>query len=130
VNECLGLNSTADSEALSVQGQSLRFLLHSSCRSLRQGLGVDVLPDFCQFAISNGDVEDPIVLERPGGGLDLHSSDSNGQNPASLRAIIPLGRNHTITNQLLLLLEHILKDQVPPGASACVHKPSALVQLA
>src|ERR1700676_4520272 len=37
-------------------------------RGPRQGLGVDVLPDVRQFAISNGDGEDPVVLERLIGG--------------------------------------------------------------
>src|ERR1700733_1558888 len=41
----------------------------------------------------------------------------------------PSRPNHTVTNQLLLLLEQVLKNQLPPGAAACVHEPSALVQL-
>ena len=37
--------------------------------------------------------------------------------------------NHTVTNRLLLLLEHILKNKLTPGAAACMYQPSALVQL-
>ena len=43
--------------------------------------------------------------------------------------MILLGLNYTVTNPLLLLLEHILKYELAPSASACVHQPSALVQL-
>ena len=28
--------------------------------------------------------------------------------------------NHTVTNRLLLLLEHILKNKLTPGAAACM----------
>jgi hypothetical protein len=50
-----------------------------------QGLGVDILPDLRHFAISNGDGEDPIVLERLIRGLDFPRSDADDQNPVSLR---------------------------------------------
>src|ERR1700676_2312959 len=36
----------------------------------RQCLRVDILPDIRQFATSNGDGEDPMVLERPVRGFD------------------------------------------------------------
>ena len=41
----------------------------------------------------------------------------------------PSRPDHTVRNQLLQLLEQILKNQLPPGAAACVHEPSALDQL-
>ncbi len=40
---------------------------------------------FRQLAIPNGNVEDPIVLERPLRGLDFPRSDADDQNPVSLR---------------------------------------------
>ena len=51
----------------------------------RQCLRVDILPDVRQFAISNGNGEDPIVLERPIRGFDSPRSDDDDQNPVSLR---------------------------------------------
>jgi hypothetical protein len=51
----------------------------------RQCLRVDILPDVRQFAISNGNGEDPMVLERPIGGFDSSSSEADDQNPVSLR---------------------------------------------
>jgi hypothetical protein len=51
----------------------------------RQCLRVDILPDVRQFAISNSDVEDPMVLERPVRGLDSPCSEADDQNPVSLR---------------------------------------------
>ena len=46
---------------------------------------VDILPDVRQFAISNGDGEDPIVLERFIGGYDFPHSEADDQNPVSPR---------------------------------------------
>src|SRR5579859_2285116 len=43
--------------------------------------------------------------------------------------IILLGPNHTVANRLLLFLEHILEYELTPSAAACVHQPSAFVQL-
>ena len=43
----------------------------------RQCLRVDILPDVCQFAISNGNGEDPIVLERFIRGYDLPLSETD-----------------------------------------------------
>src|ERR1035441_2881397 len=51
----------------------------------REGLRVDVLPDLRQLAISNGNGEDPMVLERPIRGFDSPRSDADDQNPVSLR---------------------------------------------
>ena len=46
---------------------------------------VDILSDVLHFAVSNGNVEDPIVLERFIRGFDFPRSDSDDQNPVSLR---------------------------------------------
>src|SRR3984957_10105345 len=37
------------------------------------------------FAVSNGNVEDPLVLERPIRGFDFSRSDADDHNPVSLR---------------------------------------------
>src|SRR5882757_3644034 len=54
-------------------------------RGPRQCLRVDKLPDVRQFAISNGNGEDPIVLERLIRGFDFPLSEADDQNPVSLR---------------------------------------------
>jgi hypothetical protein len=51
----------------------------------RQCLRVDILPDVRQFAISNGNGEDKMVLERPIRGFDSPRSEADDQNPVSLR---------------------------------------------
>ena len=51
----------------------------------RQCLRVDILPDVRQFAILNGNGEDPIVLERPVRGFDFPRSEADDENPVSLR---------------------------------------------
>ena len=51
----------------------------------RQCLRVDILPDVSHFAISNGNGEDKIVLERPIRGFDFPPSETDDQNPVSLR---------------------------------------------
>ena len=51
----------------------------------RQCLRVDILPDVRQFAISNDNVEDPMVLKRPIRGFDSPRSEADDQNPVSLR---------------------------------------------
>ena len=51
----------------------------------RQCLRVDILPNVRQFAISNGNGEDPMVLERPIRGFDSPRSDADDLNPVSLR---------------------------------------------
>jgi hypothetical protein len=47
-------------------------------------LRVDILLDVRHFAISNGNVEDPIVLERLIRGFDSTRSDADDQNPVPL----------------------------------------------
>ena len=51
----------------------------------RQCLRVDILPDVREFAISNGNVENPVVLECPIRGFDSPLSEADDQNPVSLR---------------------------------------------
>src|ERR1700676_3081378 len=53
-------------------------------RGPRQCLRVNILPDVRHFAISNVNVEDPIVLERLIRGFDFPRSDADDQNPVSL----------------------------------------------
>ena len=64
---------------------ALRPLGRVHLRGPRQGLRVDILPDLRHLAISNFDVEDPIVLERLIRGFDFPRSDADDQNPVSLR---------------------------------------------
>jgi hypothetical protein len=54
-------------------------------RGPRQCLRVDILPDFRQFAVSNGNGEDPVVLEHLIRGFDFPPSEADDQNPVSLR---------------------------------------------
>src|SRR5271166_3371389 len=54
-------------------------------RGPRQCLGVDILSDLRQFAISNGNVEDPVVFKRLIRGFDSPRSEADDQNPVSLR---------------------------------------------
>ena len=51
----------------------------------RQCLRVDILPDVRQFAISNGNGEDPMVVERLIRGYDSPPREADDQNPVSLR---------------------------------------------
>src|ERR1700691_3314659 len=51
----------------------------------RQCLRVDILLDVRQFAVSNGNGEDKVVLERPIRGFDFPPSETDDQNPVSLR---------------------------------------------
>ena len=46
---------------------------------------VDILSDVRHFAISNGNGEDPMVLERPIRGFDSPRGEADDQNPISLR---------------------------------------------
>src|SRR5512132_2401850 len=50
----------------------------------RQCLRVDILPDVRQFAISNGNGEDPMVLKRLIRGFDSPLGEADDQNPVSL----------------------------------------------
>ena len=43
------------------------------------------IPDVLHFAISNGNGEDPMVLERPLRGFDSPPSEPHDQNPVALR---------------------------------------------
>src|ERR1700722_17093707 len=54
-------------------------------RGPRQCLRVDILPDVLHFAVSNGNGEDPVVLERLSRRFDFPRSDADDQNPVSLR---------------------------------------------
>ena len=62
----------------------------------RQCLRVDILPDVRQFAVSNGNGEDPMVLERLIRGFDSPRSEADDQDPVSLRHELPgfRGRFH------------------------------------
>ena len=51
----------------------------------RQCLRVDILPNVRQFAISDGNGEDPMVLERLIRGFDSPRSEADDHNPVSLR---------------------------------------------
>ena len=51
----------------------------------RQCLRIDILPDVRYLAISNGNVEDPLVLVRLIRSIDFSRSDADDQNPVSLR---------------------------------------------
>ena len=53
-------------------------------RGPRQCLRVDILVDVRQFAISNGNGEDPMILERPFRGFDCPCSEADDHNPVSL----------------------------------------------
>src|SRR6202521_4596410 len=78
----------------------------------RQCLRVDILPDVRQFAISNGNVEDPMVLERPVRGFDSPRSEADDQNPVSLRYELGglwVGSFHRFVS----LLKYILQSRVP-----------------
>ena len=50
----------------------------------RQCLRVDILPDARQFAMSNGNDEDPVVLERLIRRFDSPRSEADAYNPVSL----------------------------------------------
>src|ERR1700678_3613529 len=81
-------------------------------RGPRQCLRVDILPDVLHFAVSNGNVEDPIVLERLIRGLDFPRSDADDQNPVSLRhefGGLWVRRFHLFGS----LLEHFRQSRVP-----------------
>src|SRR6202020_1782449 len=53
----------------------------------RQCLRVDIFPDIRHFATSNGNGENPIVLERLICGFNCPLSDADDQNPVSLRYV-------------------------------------------
>src|ERR1700676_5125231 len=78
----------------------------------RQCLRVDILPDVRQFAISKGNVEDPMVLERPIRGFDSPRSEADDQNPVSLRDELG-GLWVRSFHRLVSLLKHIRQSRVP-----------------
>src|SRR6202023_2400396 len=78
----------------------------------RQCLRVDILPDVRQFAISNGNGEDPMVLERPIRGFDSARSEADDQNPVSLRYELG-GLWVRSFHRLVSLLKHIRQSRVP-----------------
>src|SRR6266704_6905068 len=78
----------------------------------RQCLRVDILPDVRQFAISNGNGEDKIVLERLIRWFDSPRSEADDQNPVSLR--YELGGFWVRSfHRLVSLLKHIRQSRVP-----------------
>ena len=63
----------------SPRSANFRWVKPGACGHLggpRQGLGVDILTDVCHFAISNGNGEDPMVLERLIRGYDSPPRES------------------------------------------------------
>src|SRR5580698_5820875 len=78
----------------------------------RQCLRVDILPDVRQFAISNGNGEDPVVLERLIRGFDSPRSEADDHNPVSLR--YELGGFWVRSfHRLVSLLKQIHQSRVP-----------------
>ena len=54
-------------------------------RGLRQCLRVDVFPDVCEFPVSNGYCEDPMILEHLIRRFSRPLGESDDENPISLR---------------------------------------------
>src|SRR6202051_1993100 len=81
-------------------------------RGPRQCLRIDILPDVGYFAISNGNVEDPMVLELPIRGFDCPRSEADDQNPVSLRDELG-GLWVRSFHRLVSLLKHIRQSRVP-----------------
>ena len=78
----------------------------------RQCLRVDILTDVCQFAILNGNGEDPMVLERLIRRYDSPRSEADDQNPVSLR--YELGGVWVRSfHRLVSLLKQIRQSRVP-----------------
>ena len=73
---------------------------------------VDILPDVRQFAISNGNGEDPMVLERLIRGFDSPRSEADDQNPVSLRYELG-GLWVRSFHRFVSLLQHIRQSRVP-----------------
>src|SRR5450432_3908808 len=78
----------------------------------RQCLRVDILPDVRQFSISNGNGEDPMVLERLIRGYDSPPSEADDQNPVSLRHEFG-GLWERSFHLFGRLLKHIRQSRVP-----------------
>jgi hypothetical protein len=69
---------------MAADGQRYASPDESICDGPRECLRVNIFPDVRHFAISNGNVEHPIVLERLIRGFDFPRSDADDQNPVSL----------------------------------------------
>lgn len=80
--------------------------------SPRQCLRVHILPHVRQFAISNRNDEDPVVLERPVRGLDSARSEADHQNPVSLRDELRRLRVGSL-HRIVSLLKETLQPRVP-----------------
>src|ERR1700720_2136435 len=78
----------------------------------RQCLRVDILPDVRQFAISNGNGEDPMVLKRLIRGFDSPRSEADDQNPVSLRYELG-GLWVRSFHRFVSLPKYILQSRVP-----------------
>jgi len=78
----------------------------------RQCLRIDILPDVRQFAISNGNGEDPMVLERLIRCFDSPRSEADDQNPVSLRYELG-GLWVRSFHRLVSLLKQIRQSRVP-----------------
>src|ERR1700691_4141985 len=78
----------------------------------RQCLRVDILPDVRQFAISNGNGEDPMVLERLIRSFDSPRSEADDHNPVSLRYELG-GLWVRSFHRFVSLLQHIRQSRVP-----------------
>src|ERR1700682_2028637 len=78
----------------------------------RQCLRVDILPDVRQFAISNGNSEDPMVLKRLIRGFDSPRSEADDQNPVSLRYELG-GLWVRSFHRFVSLPKYILQSRVP-----------------
>ena len=87
-------------------------IMHSPLGGPRQCLRVDILPDVRQFAISNGNGEDPMVLERPIRGFDSPRSEADDQNPVSLRYELG-GLWVRSFHRFVSLLKQIRQSRVP-----------------
>ena len=87
--QCLGQPAARDGrvDVFTGKGDGLTALEPGARGSLggpRQCLRVDILPDLRQFAISNGNGEDPTVFERPIRGFDFPPRETDNHNPVSL----------------------------------------------
>ena len=80
---------------------------------------VDILPDVRQFAISNGNGEDPMVLERPVRGFNSSRSEADNQNPVSLRYELggALGTKFPPFPEGLLRIEPLRRSERQPAKS-------------
>src|SRR5580704_11570490 len=87
-------------------------IMYSPLGGPRQCLRIDILPDVRQFAISNGNGEDPMVLERSIRGFNSPRSEADDQNPVSLRYELG-GLWVRSFHRLVSLLKQIRQSRVP-----------------